>query len=217
VRGGRRPNRTRRRGSFPLKRPPPDPSSSLRQSSSLHLSGSPTRQASGRKVRDSVRNRCARLSLARFNVTLGCAVNPKPSFQEGRGTFFFSMDVTDPFPDRFLMLDAFRRWIASDSPARSTDCRINVRKVSPPLPGDGERSQPTGRTLSVGSATPGEVISSCRGEGARLRKSTDSMGSVTFRQHSPLVYEESIRAARYQGCCCSRFSRRVKRFCSMSI
>jgi hypothetical protein len=38
-----------------------------------------------------------RLSLVNFNVTLGYAVNPKPRFQEGRGAFFFSMDVTDLF------------------------------------------------------------------------------------------------------------------------
>ena len=38
-----------------------------------------------------------RLSLVNFNVTLGYAVNPKPRLQEGRGAFFFSMDVTDLF------------------------------------------------------------------------------------------------------------------------
>lgn len=38
-----------------------------------------------------------RLSLVNFNVTLGYAVNPHPRFQEGRGAFFFSMDVTDLF------------------------------------------------------------------------------------------------------------------------
>ena len=36
-------------------------------------------------------------SLVNFNVTLGYAVNPCPRFQEGRGAFFFSMDVTDLF------------------------------------------------------------------------------------------------------------------------
>jgi hypothetical protein len=38
-----------------------------------------------------------RLSLVNFNVTLGYAVNPKPRFQESRGAFFFSMDVTELF------------------------------------------------------------------------------------------------------------------------
>jgi len=38
-----------------------------------------------------------RLSLVNFNVTLGYAVNPTPRLQEGRGAFFFSMDVTDLF------------------------------------------------------------------------------------------------------------------------
>ena len=38
-----------------------------------------------------------RLSLVNFNVTLGYAVNPNPRVQEGRGAFFFSMDVTDLF------------------------------------------------------------------------------------------------------------------------
>ena len=38
-----------------------------------------------------------RLSLVNFNVTLGYAVNPHPHFQEGRGAFVFSMDVTDLF------------------------------------------------------------------------------------------------------------------------
>lgn len=38
-----------------------------------------------------------RLSLVNFNVTLGYAINPNPQLQEGRGAFFFSMDVTDIF------------------------------------------------------------------------------------------------------------------------
>jgi hypothetical protein len=38
-----------------------------------------------------------RLSLVNFNVTLGYAINPRPRFQDGRGAFFFSMDVTDLF------------------------------------------------------------------------------------------------------------------------
>lgn len=38
-----------------------------------------------------------RISLVNFNVTLGYAVNPHPRFQEGRGAFFFAMDVTDLF------------------------------------------------------------------------------------------------------------------------
>ncbi len=38
-----------------------------------------------------------RLTLVNFNVTLGYAVNPRPRAQEGRGAFFFSMDVTDLF------------------------------------------------------------------------------------------------------------------------
>ena len=38
-----------------------------------------------------------RLTLVNFNVTLGYAVNPQPRAREGRGAFFFSMDVTDLF------------------------------------------------------------------------------------------------------------------------
>ncbi|MBI1763331.1 MAG: hypothetical protein HYR56_18050 [Acidobacteria bacterium] len=38
-----------------------------------------------------------RLTLVNFNVTLGYAVNPQPHAREGRGAFFFSMDVTDLF------------------------------------------------------------------------------------------------------------------------
>ncbi len=36
-----------------------------------------------------------RLNIVNFNVTLGYAFNPNPKLREGRGAFFFSMDVTD--------------------------------------------------------------------------------------------------------------------------
>jgi len=38
-----------------------------------------------------------RVSLVNFNVTVGYAVNPHPHFQEGRGAFVFSMDISDLF------------------------------------------------------------------------------------------------------------------------
>jgi len=38
-----------------------------------------------------------RLSVVNLNVTLGYAVNPNPQLREGRGAFFFKMDVTDIF------------------------------------------------------------------------------------------------------------------------
>jgi hypothetical protein len=38
-----------------------------------------------------------RLSIVNLNVTLGYAVNPKPQSREGRGAFFFKMDITDIF------------------------------------------------------------------------------------------------------------------------
>lgn len=38
-----------------------------------------------------------RVTLVNFNVTLGYAVNPQPRLREGRGAFFFSMDVTNLF------------------------------------------------------------------------------------------------------------------------
>lgn len=36
-----------------------------------------------------------RMNIANFSLTVGYAVNPHPKFNEGRGAFFFSMDVTD--------------------------------------------------------------------------------------------------------------------------
>lgn len=38
-----------------------------------------------------------RVTVVNFNVTLGYAVNPDPKPREGRGAFFFKMDVTDIF------------------------------------------------------------------------------------------------------------------------